>query len=121
MPAVEVVFFADEDGSAPALEWLGGVPEAVQDRFIVRAERLAEHGSDLRRPEADLLRNGIYELRVRHRRINYRILYFFQGQRAVLCYGLTKEKEVADQDIERAIGRRGAFIGNPEKHTFTEE
>jgi phage-related protein len=121
MPQVDVVFFADDSGCVPVLEWLAGLPPKVRDKFIVRVERLAECGSDLRRPEADLLRDGIYELRVRHMRINYRILYFFRAQRAVLCHGLTKEREVADQDIERAISRRDAFVGNPEKHTFSEE
>ena len=103
------------------LDWLAEVPTKVRDKFIVRVERLAECGSALRRPEADILRDGIYELRVRRMRINYRILYFFRGQRAVLCHGLTKEQEVADQDIQRAAERRDAFVSDPEKHTFTEE
>jgi len=121
MPEVDVVFFADNSGRAPVLEWLAEVPPKVRDKFIVRVERLAECGSALRRPEADILRDGIYELRVRHMRINYRILYFFRGARAILCHGLTKEREVADQDIERASERRDAFAGDPEKHTFSEE
>lgn len=103
------------------LDWLAGVPPKVRDKFIVRVERLAECGSALRRPEADILRDGIYELRVRHMRINYRILYFFRGQRAVLCHGLTKGQEVVDQDIQRARQRRDVFAGDPEKYTFTEE
>ena len=121
MPEVNVVFFADNSGRSPVLDWLAEVPSKVRDKFIVRAERLAECGSALRRPEADILRDGIYELRVRHMHINYRILYFFRGEHAVLCHGLTKEKEVADQDIERAAERRDAFVADPEKHTFSEE
>ncbi len=114
MPQVDVVFFADDSGCVPVLEWLAGLPPKARDKFIVRVERLAECGSDLRRPEADLLRDGIYELRVRH-------MDFFRAQRAVLCHGLRKEREVADQDIERAISRRDAFVDNSEKHTFSEE
>ncbi|MFA4987913.1 MAG: type II toxin-antitoxin system RelE/ParE family toxin [Candidatus Brocadiia bacterium] len=120
MPEVDVVFYADENGTAPALEWLHGLPPKVRDKFIVRTERLAECGSELRRPEADLLRDGIYELRVRNMRINYRILYFFHGQRAVLSNGLTKEDEVPNAEIDRAVGRRQSFVREPEKHTYTE-
>jgi len=116
----EVVFFADQDGTAPALEWLDGLPAKVRDKFIVRIERLAECGSQLRRPEADVLRDGIYELRVRHMRVNYRMLYFFHGGLAVLSHGLTKTDKVPEADIDRAIRRREAFVREPEGHTHTE-
>lgn len=114
MPRVDVVFYVDERGSAPVLEWLDEMPSKVRDKFIVRVERLRECGSDLRRPEADLLRDGIYELRVRNMRVNYRILYFFHGPCAVLAHGLTKEDEVPGADIDRAIARRGRSCGSPE-------
>ncbi len=121
MPKTEVVFFAEEDGKVPALEWLADVDEKLRDRFIVRIERLAEKGNELRRPEADFLRDGIYELRVRHRHMNYRLLYFFAGQRAVLSHGLTKIDAVPDKEIERAIKRKTNFIVNPDRHTYVEE
>ncbi len=120
MPPVEVVFPAEGDGSAPALEWLGGLPAKVQDRFIVRIERLAELGSDLRRPEADFLRDGIYESRVGHLHVNYRLLYFFAGRRAVLSHGLTKEDVVPDREIDRAIRRRSEHAADPDGHTYAE-
>ena len=120
MPRVEVVFFADDDGSATVLEWLDGLPTKVRDKFIVRIDRLAECGNELRRPEADLLRDGIYELRVRNMRINYRVLYFFHGRQAVLSQGLTKMDKIPDRDIGRAVGRKKEFVREPEKHTYRE-
>ena len=120
MPPTEVVFFAEADGSAPVLEWLDELPAKVQDKCIVRIERLAERGHELRRPEADHLRDSIYELRVRSMRVNYRILYFFHEQRAVLSHGLTKEDVIPDAEIERAIARRRAFGRDPARHTHTE-
>ena len=120
IPQVEVVFFAEEDGSAPALEWLDGLPQKTRDKFIVRMERLAECGNELRRPEADLLRDGIYELRVRSMRVNYRMLYFFHERVAVLSHGIQEEAKVPDVDIERAWARRRAFGSDPEKYTYGE-
>jgi len=38
-----------------------------------------------------------------------------------LGHAITKEDEVPDQDIERAIRRKHAFEKEPEAHTFKEE
>jgi phage-related protein len=68
-----------------------------------------------------MLRDGIYELRIKHQRVNYRILDFFHGQNVtVLDHGLIKEKQVPDADIERAIQRKQKLESDPGKHTFTE-
>ena len=78
-------------------------------------------GYELRRPIADLLRNGIHELRIRRGRLNYRILYFFLGKDvAILSHALTKAHGVPDADIERAIARRKAVESDPETHTVEE-
>jgi phage-related protein len=76
-------------------------------------------GFELRRPEADYLRDDIYELRATHRRVHYRILYFFHGQpAAVLSHLITKEGKVAASEIDRAILHKLKFEADPEKHTF---
>jgi hypothetical protein len=91
MPKTEVVFFASDDGMAPLVEWLDKQHRKVQDKCLVKIERLQELGHELRRPEVDYLRDGIYELRVRHGSVNYRVLYFFHNRIAVVSHGLTKE------------------------------
>ncbi len=74
--------------------------------------RLAALGHALRRPEADYLRDDIYELRARRGRVQYRTLYFFHGQRlAGLAHALTKEGQVPPADIERAIRRKDPSRG----------
>ncbi len=79
-------------------------------------------GHELRRPEADLLRDGVYELRVGVGRVNYRLLYFFHGRNvAILAHGLTKEKRVPPVDIDRAVARKKRFEGNPETHSYRED
>ena len=78
MGAITVVYFRDEEG-CPAREWLARLPQRAHAKGIVRIERLAELSHELRRPEADYLRDGIYELRWKLGRVNYRMLYFFHG------------------------------------------
>jgi len=75
-------------------------------------------GYELRRPETDYLRDGIYELRVRYRHVNYRLLYFFHGnQTVVLTHGFTKEREVSPREIDKALALRRRFESAPETHT----
>ena len=120
MPLTTVVFFRDEKDRCPLLEWLDELPAKVQDKCIVKIERLQELGHELRRPEADFLRDGIYELRISFQSVNYRILYFFHQQTAVISHGLTKEKEVPEREIEVAIRHRELFEMAPAKYTYEE-
>ncbi len=121
MPATRVVIYKDDDGSVRFLEWLDGLPAKVQAKCLLRIERLKAMGHELRRPEADYLRDEIYELRIGHQRVNYRVLYFFHGKAAaVVCHGLQKEAAVPDKEIDLAVKRKKKFVAAPKKHTFEE-
>src|SRR4051812_13777869 len=101
MPAMRLILFAKEDGSIPFLDWFAELPAKAQDKCRVRLERLTQLGYELRRPEADYLRDGIYELRVGLQGINYRMLYFFHGRQiVVVSHGLVKERAVPPKEIE---------------------
>ena len=76
MPTTTIIFFRDEDGSAPFLDWFGRLPEKAKVQCRARLGLLADQGHQLRRPAADYLRDGIYELRAKAGRIQYRMLYF---------------------------------------------
>jgi hypothetical protein len=76
-------------------------------------------GNELHRPEADYLRDGIFELRASYQGSHDRILYFFSGPAAVgLSHGITKEREVPAKEIDRAIKRREQVKSDFEQHTF---
>src|SRR5580692_6159978 len=118
MPKTRVVFYRNDDGMVPILEWLDSLPEKALDKCTVRIERLEEMGHELRRPEADFLRDGIYELRVGLQHVNYRMLYFFHGRTAaVISQGLVKEDEVPPKEIEKAIQKKQKFEQNPNAHS----
>jgi phage-related protein len=122
MPYTEVVFYQDDDGSVPLLDWLRSLPAKVQDKCTVRLERLEDGGHELRRPEADYLRDDIYELRVRFQNRNYRMLYFFyENKAAVVSHGLIKEKAVPPREIEKAIESKRKLMTDPVRHIFRPE
>lgn len=122
MPKTTVVFFKDEKGKVPVLEWLDKLPNKIEAKALVRIEELAEWGHEMRRPHADFLRDGIYELRWRHQSVNYRILYFFQGRSAVvLSHGFTKEDVVPPKEIEQALKNKALCEAKPKMHVYEGE
>jgi phage-related protein len=125
MPETRIIFYRDEQGNAPALQWLEELEQSDLKGMlncVNRIQQLAVNGYELRRPLADFLRDGIYELRAKHRRVQYRILYFFDGQNvAIVAHAIVKKGEaVPDIEIDRAIERRQLFVADPEAHTYEE-
>jgi phage-related protein len=126
VPEARIVFYQDESGEAPVLEWLKVVLKKDRKGYancVARIQLLASTGYELRRPAADYLRDGIYELRAKHVHVQYRILYFFYGQNvAILAHAMTKDADrVPVVDIERAMKRKELFEKNPKIHTYVEE
>ena len=121
MPLTKIILFRADDGTVPFLEWFGAIPHKAQDKCRVRLERLEQLGHEQRRPEADFLRDGIYELRVGLQGINYRMLYFFHGREAVVVsHGILKERAVPPREIDLALKRKAQFGANPSRHTYEE-
>lgn len=118
MPPITILLYREDDGTVPMLGWLDTLPSKVVAKCRVKIERLRELGHELRRPEADFLRDGIHELRVGYQGQNYRMLYFFHRNFAVvLSHGLMKERSVPPSEIDRALERKKRFESNPRKHT----
>ncbi len=126
VPQAQVIFYQDENSTAPVLEWLKVLIKKDCKGYancVARIQQLASAGYELRRPAADYLRDGIYELRAKHIHIQYRILYFFDGQNiAILAHAISKDTDqVPSVDIDRAIRRKRQFEENPNVHTYQED
>lgn len=126
MPATQILFYEDEKGVAPVVQWFAELRRADPQAFancFARVRLLARAGHELRRPAADYLRDGIYELRAKRGRVQYRLLYFFHGRNiAVLAHAIVKAgSAVPDVDIVRTLQRKRRFEQNPGAHTFSGE
>jgi phage-related protein len=100
------------------IEWLDEQSAKVRDKCAARIDRLEELGYELRRPEADLLRDGIYELRASYQGVHYRLLYFLAGPAVVvLSHGTTKEREVPTKEIDIAIKRKEQVVSDFGRYT----
>lgn len=119
MPKTDIIIYQNEDGSVPLVKWLKKQPQKVQDKCIAMIDMLAADGYKLRRPYADYIDNGIYELRPTVKRVQYRILYCFVGKNVVLLTdGLVKTDKIPRVEIKRAIEYRNRFIQDPSLHGY---
>lgn len=125
MPQTEVYFYKEDDGTVPVLDWLLELQkrnERAAKKCFALVKLLRDLGSELRRPRADILRDGVYELRTEVGNVNYRILYGFVGKNvALLANALTKEKVVSDGEIDRAAERIEKCKKAPARHRYEYE
>jgi phage-related protein len=95
-------FFRSETGNEPVRDWLRALP----------LEAKKEIGSDIERiqwqwpvsmPLVDGLGGGLYEVRTRVDRVNYRVLFCIVDNEMVLLHGFVKKVRSAPAEI--ALGR----------------
>ena len=130
MPMTKIQVYQDGPGKSEFLEWFAELPplphvESADDeaannpyaKCVAILRRLQNLGCELRRPQADILRDNIWELRWRVKTVQYRILFGFIGKNSALLFlGCTKEKEVPSKLIDKAITMRSNALKNPSKH-----
>jgi phage-related protein len=126
VPITSILFYQEKEGDAPVIDWLEKLKKKNPKGFakcVGRIRQLSIMGNELRRPAADYLQDGIYELRAKHINTQYRIFYFFNGKDiAVLNHSIIKKTSaVPKKDIELAIKRKQKFEQNPEQHTYQKE
>lgn len=116
-----MLFYEEPGRGAPVLDWSEALRRTDRVGFtkcVALLRRLALQGHELRRPESGFLGDGLYELRARRGRVNYRILYFFHGRGvAVVGHALTKEARIPSADMDRALRRKRAFEQDSANHT----
>ncbi len=114
MAATQILFYCEADSTPPVLDWLQALPEKQRLKAEEMLGLLASEGHELRRPHADMVRDGIYELRVTVQHQQNRILYFFHGQGLViLAHGLKKEAKIPKAALELAVRRRERYVADP--------
>ena len=119
MAATQILYLQEEDATVRMVRWLDELHSKARQKCLARLERLEAMGHELRRPEADYLRDDIYELRASHQGVHYRMLYFFHGTAAIIVsHGLIKEREVPPREIDLAIRRKGQFEASPKRHAY---
>ena len=104
MEQYEVIFFALEDGTQPAREFLDGLSVKMRARVVKIIQMLRDYGGQVRMPYSEYLRDGIFQIRAQQEGNISRVLYFFNdGQKIILTNGFTKKTpKTPPAEIERA-------------------
>ncbi|MDD2773394.1 MAG: type II toxin-antitoxin system RelE/ParE family toxin [Elusimicrobiales bacterium] len=98
-------------GDYPVDDFLMGLPDKVRAKVATWIKLLKQEGPNLKRPHADMLRDGIRELRISFGRLEIRILYFIHGKQIVLTNGfLKKTQQTPANEIDRAERYRADWL-----------
>jgi phage-related protein len=117
MPRTEILLYRDRD-VVPVRDWLDALEPEARRSCQERLSLLALRGHDLRRPAAAPVVAGLFELRVKHRRLNLRMLYFFHRRVAVIVSNgfLKQQAAIPLQEIRLALERKTRFEADPLRH-----
>ena len=110
-----VCFFVNERGENPVKEFIEHLPLKEQAKVKAYLDELKKQGHNLRRPMADYLGEGIYELRPRDNRIFY---FFYLRENAILLHAIRKKTDKIPQgDMDLCMKRKKQVenLGNIEK------
>jgi phage-related protein len=107
-----IEYYQSESGKVPVAEFIDSLDAKSRARIARILDLLEEFGIDLGMPYARHLEEQLWELRIRHARNRYRIIYFLAtGETFVLLHGFIKKTgPVPRADIEMAERRRNDYL-----------
>ena len=108
----DVEFFSDDNENCELQEWILSLKQSHRDKVIAWIDKLQEMGPQLPRPYADILRDGIHELRIKVAHNQMRILYFFIFEsKIVMTHPFIKNvSRVPEKEIEKTIRLREDYL-----------
>ena len=109
----ELLYYVKEDGKKPVEEYIRKLPINERAKIFTFIEHLKEKGPNLPRPYADLLEDGIHELRIKLTGDQVRILYFFCYKNIIVLTNAFEKHtdKVPKSEIKTAKKNRDDFLG----------
>jgi len=98
-----IYYFVDKDGSKPVKEFIDSLADKEQAKIYAYIAELKKQGNNLRRPMADYVKDGIYELRPRDNRVFY---FFYLRDRAILVHAIKKHVNKIPEQALKICARR---------------
>ena len=107
-----VIYYETAEGKCPVMEFVDSSSLRNQAKILSLISFLEEKGPNLPRPYADLLEDGIHELRVKLSGDQIRVLYFFCYKNfIVLTHAFTKNTDkIPKSEIKKAQKVREDFL-----------
>jgi len=107
-----VTYYSNQDGSKPVEKYLRELPVNERAKALAFIGLLGEKGPNLHRPFADLLEDGIHELRIKLTGTQVRVLYFFCYQNIIVLTNVFDKhtNKVPKEEIKLAKENRTDFL-----------
>lgn len=114
----KIIYYEDPNNDSEIFNFINDQKENHQAKIFAWLSLLEEKGSSLPRPYADLLTDGIHELRIRLSGNQIRILYFFCFKDFIIltnCF-VKNTNKVPNKEIKKAIKCRDDFLKRYNSH-----
>lgn len=107
-----IEYYRSGKGKYPVEEFIASLEAKSRARIARTLDLLEEFGIELAMPYARYLEKQLWELRVRHGRNRYRIIYFLPtGKTFILLHGFSKKTDIVPRaDLEIAQNRRDDYL-----------
>jgi len=108
----QLLYYIKQDGTKPVEEYIRKLSINERAKTLAFIDHLKEKGPNLHRPYADLLEDGIYELRVKITGEQVRILYFFCYKDIIILTNVFEKHtdKVPKSEIKTAKKNRDDFL-----------
>jgi len=101
---ISIYYFVDERGNSPVRDFIKSLSLKDRAKVFAYIAELKKQGNNLRRPMADYLEDGIYELRPKDNRIFY---FFYLKDNVVLVHAIKKKtKTIPKNDLKLCLKRK---------------
>ena len=106
-----VKYYKDLEGNCEVKEFIENLKTKQQGKVLAWIDMLKKEGPALPRPFADLLRDGIHELRIKISGNQMRVLYFFIFQNYIILTHAIRKKQskVPEKEINKAKKMKDDF------------
>ncbi len=108
----KVVYYETKNNTSPVEDFINSLPTNNRLKVMAFLEVLQEQGPNLPRPYADILKDGIHELRVKLTGNQYRVLYFFCYEHYIVLTNAFQKNTsaVPETEIKLAKNFRDDFL-----------
>jgi phage-related protein len=119
----QVLYYSRKDGSMPVKEYIDKLSLRERAKAMAFIGLLEERGPNLPRPYADLLGEGIHELRIKLTGTQTRILYFFCYQNSIVLTNVFDKhtEKVPKAPIKLAQKSRTDFLSRFTENEIMED
>lgn len=117
-----VIYYESSEGKCPVVDFIDSRSKRNQAKVMSLISFLEEMGPILPRPYADLLEDGIHELRIKLSGEQIRILYFFcYKDFIILTHAFNKTTDIVPEpEIKKAKKYRKDFLKRFKKNQLRE-